>query len=91
MNLRDALYNWLQMKIVADARPEDQAAAETRLFFETILTEDHKLTEFSVGETTDRYYTVRFELEGRVAVEKFDRELADQLLGDIESNPKYNE
>lgn len=91
MNLRDALYNWLQMKIVSDARPDDGAAVETRDFFATILTEDHKLSRYNVLETTDRYYVVHYELEGRTSTEKFERELAEQLLNDIESNPKYNE
>ena len=33
MRLDDALFNWLQIQIVAEARPDDNAAAETRDFF----------------------------------------------------------
>ncbi len=33
MNLQDTLFNWLQISIVAEARPEDGAARETKDFF----------------------------------------------------------
>jgi hypothetical protein len=91
MKLRDALYNWLQMKIIAEERPDDGAAAETLHFFETILTEDHHLTYFSITSTDKACYTVEYELDGATQSERFDRELAEQLLQEISSNPKYNE
>lgn len=91
MKLRDALYNWLQMKIVSEQRPEDGAAAETLQFFETILTEDHHLTHYAITDSTDTSYTVHYELDGALASERFDRELAEQLIQEISSNPKYNE
>ena len=33
MRLDDALFNWLQIQMVAEAGPDDRAAAETRDFF----------------------------------------------------------
>lgn len=90
MNLRDALFNWLQISIVAEARPEDKAAAETADFFEVILREDHRLTEFQVSKD-ETMYRIRYTGEDGAKLIMFDRESAEQLLADINSNPKYNE
>lgn len=90
MNLRDAIFNWLQIKIVSEARPEDQAAKETLRFFSTILEEDHKLERWEVIDTDDTWICVEYELGQQSKTEKFDRELTEQLLHDINSNPKYN-
>ena len=38
-SLQDAIYNWLTIKIVSDARPDDTAALETTQMFEQILAE----------------------------------------------------
>jgi hypothetical protein len=89
LRLEDALFNWLQIKIVAEARTDDMAAEETRLFFEEILRDDHGLTEFTTSPDELRI-TISYELEGIRKTLMFDRELAEQLLTDINSNPKYN-
>ena len=90
MNLQDALFNWLQIRIVADARPEDNAALETCQFFAGILEEDHKLQHFQIVRVDDTMYHVQYESEGKTKKQLIDREAAEQLLHDIESNPKYN-
>lgn len=89
MRLEDALFNWLQIKIVAEARTDDMAAEETRLFFEEILRDDHGLTEFTTSPDELRI-TISYEHEGIRKTLMFDKELAEQLLTDINSNPKYN-
>ncbi|WP_248926629.1 hypothetical protein [Paenibacillus hamazuiensis] len=91
MNLQDALFNWLQIKVVSDARKDDNAAKETLDFFETILREDHHLSEFGVERVDETMYHVRYEADGKRKTQFFDRELVDQLLADINSNPKYND
>jgi hypothetical protein len=91
MKLQDALFNWLQIKMVSDARPDDKAAKDTMLFFEEILKEDHKLTSFQTVERDDTMIDVKFEQEGAEKIQSFDREIVEQLLIDINSNPKYNE
>ncbi|MCD1261533.1 hypothetical protein B5M42_022275 [Paenibacillus athensensis] len=91
MKLQDALYNWLQMHIVADARPEDGAAAETLEFFAIILREDHGLTRFYVDGKDDDNIYIAYEQEGELRKQPFDRETAEKLLDDINSNPKYNQ
>ncbi|WP_419872863.1 hypothetical protein [Candidatus Pristimantibacillus sp. PTI5] len=90
MKLEDALFNWLQIKLVAAARQDDQAAWDTLAFFEQILTEDHGLTDFAITKTDDTMIHVKYEKDGRVKLQLYPRERGEQLLADIESNPKYN-
>jgi hypothetical protein len=90
MVLQDALFNWLQIKIVSDARPEDGAAKETLDFFTLILTEDHKLTSFCISGSDETMLYVQYEVDGKSKKQMIDRERAEQLLTDINSNPKYN-
>lgn len=89
MNLQDALYNWLQIKLVADARPDDHAAKETLDFFELILREDHGLDSFEVSQTDDTMIHVRYGTDGKWKRQMFDRESAERLLADIEAEPRY--
>ncbi|WP_088547432.1 hypothetical protein [Paenibacillus aquistagni] len=93
MKLQDALFNWLQMDIVSKNRPQDQAALDTLYFFSTMLEEDHSITNIRAEEdsTQDDTYTITYELDGQQSQVKIDRERAEQLWRDIESNPKYNE
>ncbi|MEX2462434.1 MAG: hypothetical protein WD469_14235 [Paenibacillaceae bacterium] len=90
MVLQDALFNWLQMKIVSDARPDDGAAKETLDFFGIILTEDHHLSDVVEGSEDESRLFIQFVVDGESKKQLFDRERAEQLLTDINSNPKYN-
>lgn len=90
MKLEDAIFNWLQIKIVADARKDDGAAHETLQFFEMILIEDHKLEHFAVDRIDDYAYYFQFTQDGKRHELKYDRELVEKLLSDINLNPKYN-
>ncbi|MBD2870149.1 hypothetical protein [Paenibacillus arenilitoris] len=90
MKLEDAMFNWLQIRLVADARPDDRAAIDTADFFEQILREDHGLTDFAIAKTDATMIHVKFEKDGRLKLQLYPREEAEQLLADIESNPKYN-
>jgi hypothetical protein len=91
LTLQDALFNWLQMTIVAEARPEDHAAKETQQFFEQILREDHGLSDFHIEQKDETRLHIRFEQDGESKKQMFDRESSEKLLEDILSNPKYNE
>lgn len=90
MTLQDALFNWLQIKIVAEARPDDRAARETMQFFEEILREDHQLEQYAVT-SDETMYRIQYGSAGQLKLQMYDRETAEQLLSDINSNPKYNE
>jgi hypothetical protein len=90
MKLEDALYNWVQIRLVADARPDDNAAKETESFFAEILRDDHKLGHVHIAKTDDTMVHVRYEQEGKTKMQMYDKEHAEQLLSDINANPKYN-
>lgn len=90
MRLQDALLNWVQIHLVAEARPEDRAAQETVRFFEEILREDHHLTEFAVDAQDETMIHIRYTLDGKTKRQMFDRETAGQLLADISSDIRYH-
>jgi hypothetical protein len=91
VKLQDALFNWLQMHIVLEARPDDEAARETRDFFAIILAEDHLVSNFHIiDQENSMAIQIAYEQEGMSKKQQFDRELAEKLLADINSNPKYN-
>jgi len=90
MRLQDALFNWLQMKIVVEGRPDDRAAKDTLDFFEEILKEDHRLESLEV-RSDGSMYLIRYTAEGNQKTQMYPREAAEQLLADIAANPKYNE
>ncbi|MFC5450212.1 hypothetical protein [Paenibacillus aestuarii] len=94
MKLQDALFNWLQMQIVAEGRPEDEAARETRDFFAVILKEDHLVHDFHILEQDQEQTStiqIAYEQEGISKIQRFDREASEKLLEDINGNPKYNQ
>lgn len=90
MKLEDALFNWLQIQLVASARPDDGAAQDTVLFFAQILTEDHGLSHYEIAKMDETMIHVKYEKDGRAKLQLFPRERCEQLLTDIEANPKYN-
>lgn len=90
MNLQDAMYNWLSIKKVADERESDDAAQDTRSFFEEILREDHGVSTLNV-EMEEPYYVIHFVKENEHKNMKFPIELIDALLTSIQNEPKYNQ
>jgi hypothetical protein len=89
VRLEDALFNWMQIKVVAEARRDDLAAEETKLFFEEMLREDHAVSSFATTHDGTRVY-IDYVVNGERKKLTFDKEIAEQLLSDINSNPKYN-
>jgi hypothetical protein len=90
LQLHDALFNWLQIKLLADARPEDEAARQTARFFEQMLSEDHQIDSVRIAANDAAAYIVEYVNSGIAKRQKFDREAAEALLRAIESDPKYN-
>lgn len=89
MTLQDALFNWLQIKLVCEARPEDGPARETADFFAKILREDHGVTLVELAGRDETMIRLRYETEGKTKLQMFDREAAEKLLTDIEAEPRY--
>lgn len=90
MRAEDAIFNWLQIQLVVEARPEDQAARDTCSFFKQILEEDYHIFDISVQLAGEDRIEIAYVTDGQAKKQLFPRESAEQLLHDINSNPKYN-
>ncbi|GFR37438.1 hypothetical protein PRECH8_07340 [Insulibacter thermoxylanivorax] len=90
MRLHDALFNWLQMAIVVEGRPDDRSAHDTLNFFAEILAEDHQVDRVEIIKKDDTMIHVRYGNAEGTKVQLFNREAAEQLLHEINANPKYN-
>lgn len=90
MTKDDAIFNWLQIKYVAEQRPDDAAAQDTYQFFTSILTEDHKLEELR-AEVSEGMYVVSFVHDQKQESKKFPAEFVHQLFLDIVKEPKFNQ
>ncbi len=90
MRMENALFNWLQIHVASKARPDDRAAKKTADFFYEMLVEDHHLQDVE-AEADDTTYTVRYTLNGETETKRYPREVVEQLLQDIESEPRYNQ
>lgn len=92
MRLMDALFYWLQMKLVADSRPDDEAARETLAFFAQILSIDHELTEYAIQSMDEmKIYMSYSAKDGTGRTVWFDREAAEMLLHDMGVYTKEDE
>jgi hypothetical protein len=86
-SLQDALYNWLTIKVVADARPDDQAAKETERLFAEILKKDFHVTNISV--TKDKVmYAIKYEKDNEEKTARFPVELIEVMLEQINNEPE---
>ena len=89
-NLMDAVYNWLTIRIVYDARPDDTAARDTVLLFEKNLEQDHGLDRYSY-EKKDGWYTVVFVKDGEEIQHRFREEMVEVMLKQIITHPERYE
>jgi hypothetical protein len=85
-SVQDAIYNWLTIKVVADARPDDHAAQETLSFFNELLTEDHLIQEISFTKD-DILYLVTYKRDGEERTIRFPVELIDVMYEQMEKEP----
>ncbi|MED1786086.1 hypothetical protein P4V47_00935 [Brevibacillus laterosporus] len=88
MRLADALFNWLQIRVVMDLRKNDRSASDTEAFFQQILREDHKIDQLQVQIEEGRYL-VTYTIDNEQHEMAFDREAVDVLLTAIQNEPKY--
>jgi hypothetical protein len=87
---KDALFNWLQIKIVWEARPSDVSAKDTVSFFQAMLEEDHEITELTMVQSEENYQ-ISYTHDGKQQTLSFPNEMAEKLLRDITEEPKYNQ
>ena len=86
-SLMDAVYNWLTIRIVYDARPEDTAARDTVHLFEQTLESDHGVDRYSY-EKKDGWYTVVFTKDGNADELRFREEMVEIMLKQVLSHPE---
>lgn len=88
-SLQDAIYNWLTIKVVLDARPDDTAAQDTVQMFESILSEEFNVQSHEVKRDALMYY-VTAQQEGVTKEYRFPRDLIEVMLDQINQEPgKY--
>lgn len=89
-SLQDALYNWLTIKVVCDARPEDTAAKETLEFFDDMLTNQHHVS--NIETTTDEMmYYLSYQQGEEIKKTRYPRELIEIMLDQINNEPEKYE
>ncbi|MEW9050323.1 MAG: hypothetical protein AB2392_04150 [Neobacillus sp.] len=88
-SVQDALYNWLTIKVVCDARPDDTAARETLDLFDEMLTSEHHLLDIEIS-TDEQMYYVSYVQAGESKKARFPRDLIEVMLNQINQEPdKY--
>jgi hypothetical protein len=85
-SLQDTLYNWLTIKVVCDARPDDTAANETLDLFDKSLLEEHKVTDIEV-EKDEPFYFVSYTVNAERKKQRYPIELIDIMLNQINQDP----
>ncbi|MFX3624333.1 MAG: hypothetical protein ACE3JP_09890 [Ectobacillus sp.] len=86
-SVQDALYNWLTIKVVAEARPDDKAAQETYELFDNILKEEHGVRNIVV-EKHEEMYLVMYEKKEQAKSARFPLELIDCYLEQMVREPE---
>ncbi|WP_462409124.1 hypothetical protein [Neobacillus sp. Marseille-QA0830] len=86
-SLQDVLYNWLTIKVVYDARPEDTAAAETKVHFDELLVSEHHVSNIEVATDEEMYY-ISYQQEDQTKKARFPRELIEVMLNQINREPE---
>ncbi|WP_202076634.1 hypothetical protein [Caldalkalibacillus salinus] len=90
MKLDDAIFNWLQIRHVAEMKPDDEAAQDTYEFFTTILEEDHHLTDIEV-KLEDNMHIVSFVKDEQERSKTYPSEFVHQLYHDLENMHDQNQ
>jgi hypothetical protein len=87
MSLQDKLYNWLTIKVVVDARPEDTAARDTVNMFEQLLADENGIQSPVVTMDEDMYY-IEVIADEKQKTYRFPRELIEVMLDQISDEPE---
>jgi len=86
-SLQDAMYNWLSIKVVCDARPDDTAAMETEKAFYRILVEDYKVSSMQIRQE-EELYIITYIINDEELTYRFPCELIECILVSINENPQ---
>jgi len=86
-SLQDVLYNWLTIKVVYDARPDDTAAEETFHHFEEIVKSEYQVAILEVTKD-DVMYHISYQRGEEIKKARFPRELIEIMLKQINQEPE---
>jgi hypothetical protein len=86
-SVQDALYNWLTIKVIYEARPSDEAAKETYELFDGILKNDHGVSNVEI-EVMEDFYLVKFSQNEKERSTRFPVEMIDCFIDQIKMNPE---
>jgi hypothetical protein len=89
-SLQDVLYNWLTIKVVHDARPNDTAAKETCTHFEEVLSSQFHVSNIQITNDEVMYY-LSFQHNGEQKNIRFPRDLIEVMLTQINLEPEKYE
>ncbi|MHC0037313.1 hypothetical protein [Pseudoneobacillus sp. C159] len=89
-SLQDALYNWLTIKVVCDERPDDTAAIETKELFDTILKDEHDVSDIKVTTDSVMYY-IEYQHQNELKKGRYPRELIEIMITQINNEPEKYE
>jgi hypothetical protein len=85
-SVQDTLYNWLTIKVVCDARPDDTAARDTLNLYDEMLA-DLNLSNIEVTTDVVMYY-VSYQQGEETKKTRFPRELIEVMLNQINQEPE---
>jgi hypothetical protein len=88
-SVQDTLYNWLTIKVVCDARPDDTAARDTLNLFEDMIAELH-LSNIEVTKDDVMYY-VSYQQGEETKKTRYPQELIEVMLNQINQEPEKYE
>jgi hypothetical protein len=88
-SVQDTLYNWLTIKVVCDARPDDTAAQDTLNLFEDMIAELH-LSNIEVTKDDVMYY-VSYQQGEETKKTRYPQELIEVMLNQINQEPEKYE
>jgi hypothetical protein len=88
-SVQDTLYNWLTIKVVCDARPDDTAARDTLNLYDEMLA-DLNLSNIEVTTDVVMYY-VSYQQGEETKKTRFPRELIEVMLQQINQEPEKYE
>jgi hypothetical protein len=88
-SVQDTLYNWLTIKVVCDARPDDTAARDTLNLYEEMLA-DLNLSDIEITTDVVMYY-VSYQQGEETKKTRFPRELIEVMLNQINQEPEKYE
>lgn len=88
-SVQDTLYNWLTIKVVCDARPDDTAARDTLNLFEEMIADLH-LSNIEVTKDDVMYY-VSYQQGEETKKTRYPQELIEVMLNQINQEPEKYE